>query len=235
MERDIIPEYKNGVSLSKLAIKYHTTVPTLSKQLKALGIEVINRQNMTKFNEHIFDNIDTEEKAYWLGFIFADGYISNSPLDVNKKTRYDFELSLSIVDIEHLYKFNKFMEHNKCNVKTSIIKQNDKEFERCRWSVVNKHLWETLNSYGCTPKKSTALEFPSIFEDNVLSISFIRGYFDGDGCLTYYQNPVRPKASFLGTSMFLSKLKECLNRLGIETGVITRDNRGENVCTLIVS
>lgn len=235
LEKDIIPEYRNGVSLSKLAAKYHTTVPTLSRRLKALGIEIINRQNVTKFNEHIFDSIDTEEKAYWLGFIFADGYISSNPLDPSKKARYDFELSLSIVDLEHLHKFNKFMEHNKCNIKTSIVKQDDKEFERCRWSIVNKHLWETLNSYGCTPRKSTTLEFPLIFEDDSLLISFIRGYFDGDGCLTYYQHPIRPKAQFLGTINFLNKLKEHLNRFGIKTGSIIDDSRGENVHILTVS
>ena len=69
--------------------------------LQENGIEVINYQNLTKFNENVFDSIDTEEKAYWLGFIFADGYIS---LKGNS-----FELSLKGSDSEHLDKFNKFM------------------------------------------------------------------------------------------------------------------------------
>ena len=31
---------------------------------------------MIDYNRHIFDNIDSEEKAYWLGFIVADGYLN---------------------------------------------------------------------------------------------------------------------------------------------------------------
>lgn len=73
-----------------------------------MGITIVNKQNMCKFNEHIFDNIDTEEKAYWLGFIFADGYISS----LNAKYKNVFELSLSIKDLNHIKKFNSFMEYN---------------------------------------------------------------------------------------------------------------------------
>lgn len=148
----------------------------MSRKLKAKGIEIINHQNETKFNEHIFDVIDTEEKAYWLGFIFADGYISSRD--------NGFELSLKGSDIEHLHKFNKFMEHNKDNVKLGEVKNKDKTFLRCRWGIVNKHLWNTLNNLGCTPRKSLTLQFPNISEE--LEIPFIRGYFDGDGCLSYY-------------------------------------------------
>ena len=84
-----------------MAKEYNTSIPTLSKKLKERGIQIINRQNLVKFNENVFDSVDTEEKAYWLGFIFADGYISSRD--------YSFELSLSSVDTEHLVKFNKFM------------------------------------------------------------------------------------------------------------------------------
>ena len=176
LDKDIIPKYKQGISLSKLAKEYHTSIQTLSRKLKAKGIEIINHQNETKFNEHIFDVIDTEEKAYWLGFIFADGYISSRD--------NSFELSLKGSDIEHLHKFNKFMEHNKDNVKLGEVKNKDKTFLRCRWGIANKHLWNTLNNLGCTPRKSLTLQFPNISEE--LKIPFIRGYFDGDGCLSYY-------------------------------------------------
>lgn len=79
------------------------------------------------------------------------------------------------------------MEHIKNNVKLKNIKLKDKTFPACRWGIVNKHLWNTLNSYGCTPKKSLILKFPdiNIFKDKSLIRHFIRGYFDGDGCISY--------------------------------------------------
>ena len=228
LDLDIIPKYNQGISLSKLAKKYETTVQTLSKKLKERGIEIINRQNLTKFNENVFDIIDTEEKAYWLGFIFADGYISSRD--------NGFELSLSAEDTEHLVKFNTFMQHNKDNVKIGKVKCGDKEFTRCRWGIVNKHLWNTLNDYGCVPKKSNILEFPNlnIFQNRELVIAFIRGYFDGDGCITAYTNR-KLKTSFLGTESFLTTLKQILLTYSINTGVLVVDPREEYTRTLNVS
>ena len=227
LDVDIIPKYNQGISLSQLAKEYDTTIQTLSRKLKERGIEIINRQNLTKFNENIFDSIDTEEKAYWLGFIFADGCISSK--------NYRFELDLAIIDTEHLIKFNKFMEHNKDNVKIGISKCNDKEFKRCRWSVNNKHLWQILNDYGCIPNKSNILTFPDIkiFKNKSLIIPFIRGYFDGDGCLSNSKD--KSKASFLGTDQFLTTLKEILFKYSINSGKLVINPREEFTRTLNIS
>ena len=51
---------------------------TLFRRLKALGIKIPNYHNQLKFDNTVFDDIDSEEKAYWLGFIYADGNISSS-------------------------------------------------------------------------------------------------------------------------------------------------------------
>jgi hypothetical protein len=200
-----VEEYINSkgtISLTKLATKYKMNRRTISNRLKELNYTIINHQNETKFNENIFDMIDTEEKAYWLGFIYADGYIGSSD--------YKFELSLKYSDIEHLNKFNTFMGHNKNNVTSGIVKLNGKEYKRCRWIITNKHLWTTLNSYGCTPRKSLTLQFPKeeIFKGKSLIRHFIRGYFDGDGCISY-NNKEHTIMSiiFLGSEDFLSDLK----------------------------
>lgn len=189
-------------SISKICEKYHMTRKTLSDRLKVLGYKVINYQNELKFTENIFDSIDTEEKAYWLGFIFADGYVSTNS--------YKFELSLSATDSEHLTKFNEFMGHCRNNVKFGEVHQNDKIFKRCRWSVCNKHLWNTLCSYGCVPKKSLILRFPdiNIFKSPDLVKHFIRGYWDGDGCISYANKAHSiMNIAVLGTEDFLSELK----------------------------
>lgn len=203
ISQNIISEYLNGESLTNLGKKYKCKRQNIAIVLLYNGYDVENRQNRTKFNETIFDSIDTEEKAYWLGFIFADGYISSS--------KYTFEISLKGADKNHLDKFNNFMQHEDQNhVKLSNIKLNGKIFERCRWSVTNKHLWKTLNNLGCTPQKSLTLQFPNlnIFQTKNLICHFIRGYFDGDGSFsrTINARTVSPNVSLLGTYEFLSQI-----------------------------
>ena len=206
---EYIDNINNNPSLTKICTKYHIDIGTLSKRLKELNIEVINYQNRLKFDNTVFDCIDTEEKAYWLGFIFADGYIDSSPLEENKKAHYTFEISLKGSDAGHLHKFNKFMKHENDNVKMGYVNCEGKRCERCRWWITDKHLWKTLNKYGCTPRKSLTLQFPNenIFKSKDLIRHFIRGYWDGDGCISY-SNKEHTKIciNVLGTEQFLVKL-----------------------------
>lgn len=209
-EQDIVKPWKQGVSLCKLSKKFNTTKESLSKQLKELGYEVINKQTAIKFDDSIFDSIDTEEKAYWLGFIYADGNIKTT-----NKTTYRLSINLKIGDYNHLKKFNTFTKHSSFNIK--IIKHG----QECAWYACSKHLWETLNNYGCTPCKSLTLKFPdeSIFKESIkyskkeLIRHFIRGYFDGDGCISYDRKKkgLLIRCSVLGTQDFITNLKNYVN------------------------
>ena len=205
-------EYQSGnISLTKMEQKYGISRQTLSRRFKKLGIDIVNKQNELKFDNTVFDSIDNEEKAYWLGFIFADGYISS--------TNNTFEISLKGSDKEHLDKFNKFMKHKDRNhVKLGKTKCGEAIYERCRWFVTDKHLWNTLNSYGCTPNKSTTLQFPliTIFKYDHLIRHFIRGYFDGDGCFSrhLYKTIVSPHIELLGTPEFLNMIEKYSNIFG---------------------
>lgn len=211
---EYIINVNNKPSLTKLCNKYHIALKTLSDRLKSLGYKIINYQNKLKFDDTIFDSIDTEEKAYWLGFIFADGYVSG--FDSDGKNNYYFELSLKESDKNHLDKFNVFIKHEDINhVKINKAKCFNTEVvcERCRWGGRSKHLWETLNNYGCVPSKSLILQFPdeSIFKDKSLIRHFIRGYWDGDGCLSYSNKEhTIANISVLGTNQFLTKIKNNL-------------------------
>ena len=127
----IIQEYldtpEEQRSLTKLGEAYGVRRQTISKWLKDRGIEVINYQNRSRLDEHIFDSIDTEEKAYWLGFLFADGNISH--------TGNRLEVRLSIKDLSHLEKFRKFLGLTTA-IRTGICNGNG----FCHLAVRNKHL-----------------------------------------------------------------------------------------------
>lgn len=215
--KEALEKFKeSNLSVTQFCKQNHLSMKWFLIYLNKHGVFVENKQNIVKFNEHIFDSIDTEEKSYWLGFIYADGFISS--LKENSKSNYQFELSLSANDVSHLDKFNVFMEHITNNVHINNVTCNGKICKRCRWSVRNKHLWETLNSYGCTPNKSLTLKFPnkSVFKSEDLIRHFIRGYFDGDGCLSYADKEHKTIAfSILGTKEFLSSCNKYLNNMYI--------------------
>lgn len=158
-----------------------------------------------EYDIHVFDEIDSEDKAYWLGFWFADGYLNSSSLFDHKKADYTIELSLQLNDLEHLNKFKTFIKYSK------EIKTDD---YRCRFYVHNKHLWTTLASYGCTPLKSLILSFPNenIFKSKDLIRHFIRGYWDGDGWISYSTADHQiMHCGVLGTIGFLTCIKNYLN------------------------
>lgn len=210
-DEDLINLYNNEVSLKKLELVCGTSRQQISRRLKSLGINIINRQNISKFNENVFDQIDSEEKAYWLGFLYADGcvYITKK----NNVNIYHFEISLKYSDINHLYKFADFINLDKSKV--SISKTNYKNKYRCRICLANKHFVNQLINIGCIPKKSLILKFPNkdIIPTNLIR-HFIRGYFDGDGCLSFckYYNKVFPKISIVGTKEFLSETSNELSK-----------------------
>lgn len=204
-----LAEYLNTAeterSLTKLGDKYNIKRQTLSSYFKKWGYEIINQQNRCRLNEHVFDNINTEAQYYWLGFLYADGNISS------KGNR--LEVRLSINDLDHLEKFRSFLKLT-TPIRTGIC--NEHGF--CHLSVRNKHIWNTLNSYGCTPAKSLTLTMPSKeFFGNVTNfLHFIRGYIDGDGCLCVYKdnNKVRTRLSLVGTENFLMTINHVFKGIG---------------------
>jgi hypothetical protein len=198
---------ENSRSLTKLGEKYGLDRRLISRHLKKRGIEVINAQNRCRINETVFDTIDTEEKAYWLGFLYADGNIGSK--------EYKLEINLAAKDWKHLKKFQEFLEYTEDKIRISPQYGKGKD-DVCRFSVRNKHIWEALNSKGCTPRKSLTLVFPdtSIFKTKSLIYDFIRGYLDGDGTLGIYPvnntNKVRENLGFVGTKDFLQRIVEFL-------------------------
>lgn len=118
------------------------------------------------FDEHYFDNIDCQEKAYWLGFFAADGY--------NHRSKGCVEFRLHRQDKEILEKF-----------KVSIKSNNPIRLYKntyCNLSLYSQHLCDKLSEYGLKQAKTYTLQLPKL-EDSLMQ-HFIRGYYDGDGCFS---------------------------------------------------
>lgn len=193
-------------SLTKLGSKYGVSRQSLSAKFKQLGYQIINYQNKCRLNECAFDNMQSEEQFYWLGFLYADGNISSSG--------HRIEVRLAIKDLEHLEKFRNFLNLT-TEIRTGICNGN----EFCHLAVRNKHMWQSLNKLGCVPNKSNILCFPdkAIFNKVENVLHFIRGYVDGDGCLSIYQKSngkIRTELNLVGTNAFLQSIKEIFQNKG---------------------
>lgn len=152
--------------------------------------------------DHVFDKIDNEEKAYWLGFLYADGYVS----ELNST----IELSLEEKDLSHLEKFRSFLglENKPFNKKEKNI--NGQIFYSYRLGFNSNEVKNALIKLGCKPNKTFILEFPTNKQvpQNLIH-HFIRGYIDGDGCIYVSNN--RISVEVLGTEKFLLGYKKWVN------------------------
>lgn len=184
----------SGISLRDLSIKYGIPRSFISGYILGKGIDIYSRKSHV--NTELFQCIDTEEKAYWLGMMFADGCI------YWHATSYKIELTLKESDLEHLLKFKKFLDWDK----EPKYRPNQKAY-RVMFSC--RKLAEDLMDLGCVRRKSLILKFPTKVPDNLIR-HFIRGYFDGDGCISVKHNVKSdvPIVSLLGTFEFLQSLIE---------------------------
>lgn len=180
---------KGNLSATYVAKQFNLRHPNFIRSLRKDGVEVIAKKHIPTFNYKIFDEIDTEEKAYWLGFLYADGSVERKGNHV--------ELSLKKTDFDHLEKYKTFLESSLSVKKDSF---------RCRFTVCNQYFQHRLIILGCTNNKSLTLKFPNkdIFKEENLIRHFIRGYFDGDGGISYTEKT--KSTSILGTFEFLTEL-----------------------------
>ncbi len=176
MEEKILKMYADGISLTKIGNTLNISRWKATKIVRENGIEIVNKQNLLRVREDLFQTIETEEDAYWLGFIYADGYISDGG---------EFELSLKSTDSGHLHKFAKFINYTGNIVDKQPVKCKGKTYYRCRLAFRAKSLSQRFSDLGIVPRKSCILTYPKYLKEE-LHKHFIRGYTDGDGSFNLY-------------------------------------------------
>lgn len=209
--------FKEGMSLTYIANELNIKRQSLSKRLKEKYHIEVMPSGKKAINDNFFDTIDTPSKAYWLGFFYADGYISD--------TRNTIDLCLKESDKEHLNKFkNELNSNHKISIKSSTLK--GEKFNSYRISIRSKKLNEDLKKHGCINSKSLICTFPDI-DDNLLT-HFIRGYFDGDGCIYFDKRSknILPKVNFsCGSIKFIESIKYILeNKFDIKSNLYNDRN-----------
>ena len=173
--------------------------------------------------EDFFDVIDTEEKAYILGLLYADGY--------NNTDRNSVSLGLKETDREVLDKITALIQPSKPLQYVSTSNQRKKTgFENSqnqyRLVIANKHISEILTKLGCGKAKTHNLIFPT--EEQVPSClirHFVRGYFDGDGSVSKGK---KSKVDIIGTTAFLEPLQDILfNEVSLNKTLLNQRHKGQ--------
>lgn len=181
VRKNIIEDYLSNLSLRQLELKYNVTRATISKYLEEKQIKQSKGNHYRKYfhMENFFEDIDNEKKAYWLGFMFADGYI------INKENRYGqdaFGITLAEDSLDTLEKFKKDIEAS-----NPINWDNSKKGQRqCKINLTSQKTVNDLIDKGCFKQKSLILEPPKKVPENLIP-HFIRGFFDGDGSIIKYE------------------------------------------------
>ncbi len=216
----IIKDYTGGAKINDILLKYKIGHAKLRLILRRNNIpernKSINRRQYL-LDESFFEKIDTQGKAYWLGFLYADGWICNKNHSVG--------LTLKASDGDHLIKFKKYVKSNApiTTIKSKQRKIKNQIIKSCLQKNIMLHSKKVkmdLISVGCGLNKSLTLEFPNSSQvpQDLLS-HFIRGYFDGDGCLSSYiskkdKNPRKAyQMTIVGSDQFILSLKDFLLKI----------------------
>lgn len=165
----IMELYNNGVYSTEIDKILNLKRGISAYLLRKNNISLRHRGPKSKIeNENYFDTIDTPEKAYYLGWIMADGNISIY------NGQYSLKLHIALRDKEIIDNFLKVINSsNKTKVKEDI---NSSYYV----SLTSRHMCDSLIKFGVIPCKSGKEIFPTQISASLYH-HFIRGFFDGDG------------------------------------------------------
>ena len=212
--------YISGYSACKTGKVLGISHGSVYNILKDLGIETRPIRKY-EIDEFFFDEIDSEIKAYFLGFLFADGCNRGAPT-------YIIELMLAEQDKEILENLSSLIYKDRPLVykRTKGKRQNV-----YRLLICSKHISESLSALGCVSRKTHSLTYPC-YLDNSLHDHFIRGYFDGDGSLFMGSQPRWPQWRFTicSTFSFCTGVANIFSKsMGIDLNVRPHSNKSSYV------
>lgn len=174
-------------------------------------------------------NVDTNyfkeidyDSSYWLGFMFADGYQDGNEMVIN----------LSNKDADHLISFKDEIKYEGSllyRTDRTKYKNTYKYHDKVTLKVASVEICSTLDSLGCVRAKSKIVKYPQIAIQ--YDSTFIRGVFDGDGCISISKrgNKKYAKASIYSES---TDFIMSINKILIDNGINSHINNKGKVCSI---
>lgn len=193
---EVISLYQSGLTAVQVGEKMGCSETTIRSILRKSGVKRRRTGYARKhtLNEHVFDEIDNEEAAYWLGFIYADGHARKDGLMIH----------LSIVDKGHIAKLRQFLESDaKITVRTE-----GRVTPAATMIVHSSFLSRRLKALGIVTGRGKF----DLTRDNLpehLHRHFTRGYLDGDGSIS--KPPSKPRVKIVGQTDILEWISNIIS------------------------
>lgn len=209
--REWLNNMYNQYGSSFIAKQCNVDDSTIIYWLKKFNIKVRTRNESLsltnarkyKVNEEFFKEINSNKKAYWLGFLMADGTMREYR---NNKYQLSFELKE-----EDKYIIENFNNDIESNYLVSISNNSNYNTKRARLIITNHNFTKHLIAKGIIPQKTGQEIIPSDIPKDFVK-DFIRGFFDGDGSIQFtHKNRVRSKFHLVSCSeTILNQIKKTL-------------------------
>lgn len=214
----------SNITITEIATKYQVTPSAIGGMFRRKGVPIRSDARYRKYSFDVdkFDIIDTEEKAYWIGFLLGDASIN-----ANNNALY---LELSQIDRPHIEKFCRFLSAN------HPIKPKRKDC--CVVVISGKAFVSKLSQYGIVRAKSKTTKTPKI--DHLFLTDFYRGILDADGWITEHKmvarNPQHEFGFSSGSEVLLMEIKKWLiTKIGhFDAKIVLRQRTGSSVYQLVI-
>jgi DNA-binding CsgD family transcriptional regulator len=207
-EIEVCDMYLSGMSTLQIGEAFNCNCNVVRRVLKKH--DVPRRQRKYGLNEHYFDEINTPNKAYILGLLYADG--------CNNSARSVIALKLQERDVDILEAIRQEIE---CDKPLYFLDYANNHYcgqydcqNQYQLSLSSAYMCRVLAEKGVVPVKILILKWPTFLSDDLYS-HFLRGYIDGDGHIAKGRYDYH--VEFLSTYDFCKEAKQYIeNKLKIE-------------------
>lgn len=174
-----LKKYDNSPTI--LARELNMSLTSVNRYAIEFGLRKPKKSiaSVNPVNAKYFDEVDNFKKAYWLGFIMADGYTYKTP----NREKYELAIKIKSTDIDHLKEFAKDIEFPEEKIVIGSGKRNGNINYYCQLRTYNTHLVTTImKKHKIVQNKTYVQCLPDSIPEKYIS-DFIRGYWDGNGSL----------------------------------------------------
>jgi predicted HTH domain antitoxin len=196
----IVAAYLEGKTLTEAAAVAGHSIKACINALKRRGIpsrSSAEQRRRYTLDQTFFDVIDTEQKAYWLGFITADGCVYQNTL----------WLGLQATDVDHLHKFATAIQSQQ-PVGFRYIKRKSEKHHQAYLNLNSERVVKALKELGVAERKSFDGKPCEKVPPHLLP-AYWRGLFDGDGSIGHYTSPnLHWRATLVGNYYIVNAFRD---------------------------